>query len=322
MVAKHLSGFVATADNPVPAGGEAIVITAPDGAPLRLGWFPALKRQRGHVILMPGRTEFIEKYFEVVGELQRRGFDVLCVDWRGQGGSARMLDDPNKGHINKFSIYCNDLACCLEFMGRDRLRGPRLLLAHSMGGAIALKYLQSQPPSAAGVVLSAPMTGLAQAAPTRLAARLLSGLAGPLGYLQAYTPGGAYDPKQEAFKDNRLTHDRRRFQRALDVLAADPALAVAGPTFGWLQAAYQCMDEIIASENIKKVDAPVLLLSAPDDALVDAASHRRLAALLPHATYVSLDGARHELMMETDVIQDRFWVEFDGFVAPLVPAES
>ena len=33
----------------------------------------------------------IEKYFEVVGELRRRGFAVAVLDWRGQGGSSRLL---------------------------------------------------------------------------------------------------------------------------------------------------------------------------------------------------------------------------------------
>ena len=53
-------------------------------------WRSALKERHGTVCIFPGRSEFIEKYFEVVGELRRRGFAVAVLDWRGQGGSGRL----------------------------------------------------------------------------------------------------------------------------------------------------------------------------------------------------------------------------------------
>jgi hypothetical protein len=56
-----------------------------------------------------GRTEFIEKYFEVVADLRRRGFAVASMDWRGQGGSQRMLANPRKGNVRGFWEYDRDL---------------------------------------------------------------------------------------------------------------------------------------------------------------------------------------------------------------------
>ena len=47
--------------------------------------------KRGTVVVLGGRAEFIEKYFEVIGELLARDFAVAALDWRGQGGSARRL---------------------------------------------------------------------------------------------------------------------------------------------------------------------------------------------------------------------------------------
>ncbi len=55
------------------------------------------------------RHEFIEKYFEVVGELRRRGFAVAVLDWRGQGGSSRLTRNPLKGHVRNFADYEEDL---------------------------------------------------------------------------------------------------------------------------------------------------------------------------------------------------------------------
>ncbi len=51
----------------------------------------------------------IEKFFEVIGDLRARGFAVATIDWRGQGGSQRLLPDPRKGHIGDFSAYQLDL---------------------------------------------------------------------------------------------------------------------------------------------------------------------------------------------------------------------
>jgi pimeloyl-ACP methyl ester carboxylesterase len=100
---------------------------------------PALApdKPRGTAIVCPGRTEFIEKYFEVGHELQAMGFAVVILDWPGQGLSERLLDDTKKGHIDRFETFMGALANGLEALD-DRLPRPYVSLAHSMGGAIAL----------------------------------------------------------------------------------------------------------------------------------------------------------------------------------------
>src|ERR1700761_850551 len=60
-------------------------------------------------LLLNGQTEFIEKYFEVIDELRGRGFSVVTFDWRGQGGSDRLLPDARKAHIEDFTAYDQDL---------------------------------------------------------------------------------------------------------------------------------------------------------------------------------------------------------------------
>src|SRR5579872_7265056 len=64
---------------------------------------------RGTCVLLNGQTEFIEKYFEVIDELRGRGFCVVTFDWRGQGGSDRLLPDRRKSHIDDFAAYDQDL---------------------------------------------------------------------------------------------------------------------------------------------------------------------------------------------------------------------
>src|SRR5690242_18623632 len=87
------------------------MITTASGTRLRIATFPAAPdADRARVcVLLNGQTEFIEKYFEVIDELRGRGFGVVTMDWRGQGGSARALPNSLKVHVSDFAEYDEDL---------------------------------------------------------------------------------------------------------------------------------------------------------------------------------------------------------------------
>src|SRR5579864_9137617 len=86
---------------PAPSIFAPQFITAKSGALLRTATFPAdTTTSRNRIcVLLNGQTEFIEKYFEVIDELRARGFGVVTMDWRGQGGSTRSLPNPLKAHV-------------------------------------------------------------------------------------------------------------------------------------------------------------------------------------------------------------------------------
>src|ERR1700748_2603989 len=88
-----------------------------DGVRLRAARVGAAPERpaRGVCVLLNGQTEFIEKYFEVIDELRGRGFAVSALDWRGQGGSSRLVpNNPLKAHIDDFSQYDADLEAFME----------------------------------------------------------------------------------------------------------------------------------------------------------------------------------------------------------------
>lgn len=73
-----------TPDNPVPPGGILHAVRTQDGLALRAAhWRPTTRLVKGTVCLLQGRAEFIEKYYETVADLRRRGFAVVAFDWRG-----------------------------------------------------------------------------------------------------------------------------------------------------------------------------------------------------------------------------------------------
>ncbi len=126
--------LILTPDNPVPPGANVATIRAVDGMTLRTArWHPE-GRSRGTVVIAQGRAEFIEKYFETVGDLLKRGLTVVAFDWRGQGLSGRELDNSRKGHIDDFSLYERDLDAILDQVLIPFCPEPWFALGHSMGG--------------------------------------------------------------------------------------------------------------------------------------------------------------------------------------------
>ena len=145
---------------PAPGGADAEWFEGAGGARLRAALFPAAGQPRGSVVLSPGRTEPIEKYFEAIVELTGRGLQVLAHDWRGQGLSQRLLPDRLHGHAKGYQDFLEDYRKLLDAFGR-RLPGPWIALSHSMGGCLTLLALAKGETRFQGAVLSAPMLGLA-----------------------------------------------------------------------------------------------------------------------------------------------------------------
>ena len=128
--------------NPVPEGVRVGYFTTPDKVRIRYAIFPKTAgAAKGTVCLVQGRTEFIEKYFETIADFQKRGFAVATFDWRGQGLSNRKLRDRQKGHIDSYDEYISDLEGVISHATALSGNGAIYILAHSMGGHIALRAM-------------------------------------------------------------------------------------------------------------------------------------------------------------------------------------
>ena len=268
------------------------------------------KKNKGSVIISPGRTEYIEKYAEVIKELQDRGYFVLIIDQRGQGMSTRLLPDSQKGHMDDFDLAAQSLsAAILAFI--DKLPRPHILLCHSMGGAIGLEMLlKNYAPTISKAVFSAPMWGLF-AMP---GAKQIVGLMCKIGKSKETAATSRKIWRPEGFEGNELTHDSRRFARDNALKLADERLQLAGPTNGWVKNAYQIMDSFTA-ERLSELKLPILVFSAEADTITDPSSHVRIAGQLGDAKLISIPNSKHEILMETDETRAKFWAGFDEFVA-------
>ena len=82
----------------------------------------------------------VEKYGPTVTDLTAQGFDVAVIDWRGQGLSDRLSDARLRGDVPDFADYQKDLWAYWGWLDSFS-KQPRHILAHSMGGCIALRGL-------------------------------------------------------------------------------------------------------------------------------------------------------------------------------------
>src|SRR5271169_4226505 len=147
--------------NPVPEGVVTGTLKAPDGVSLRFArWLPPAGR-RGTVCILPGRSEWIEKYFETVRDLRARGFAVAILDWRGQGLSDRALGNRLKGYVGSFSEFDTDLETFVRQVVLPDCPPPIFALGHSMGAVVVIRAVARGHRWFDRIVLSAPMLGIA-----------------------------------------------------------------------------------------------------------------------------------------------------------------
>ncbi|EKE45860.1 putative Esterase/lipase/thioesterase [Oceaniovalibus guishaninsula JLT2003] len=284
-----------------PPGGAAHWLRTADGLRLRVThWRP--DDARGTVLLFPGRTEYAEKYGPVAETLGRDGWAVMAIDWRGQGLSDRILDDPLGGHVLQFTDYQIDVAAMLGAARRLGLPRPWHLLAHSMGGAIGLRALDGGLP-VDSATFSAPMWGIRLAAGIRPFAWSLSWAARHLRLDHHYAPGtsGAPYPDADRFAANMLTHDPDRFAWMTAQVERHPELALGGPSLRWLNEALRDGRRLAMLPSPR---LPCLTFLGGQDMIVDPDPIRQRMAHWPGGRLIEHPRSRHEPMMECPPIRD------------------
>lgn len=306
------------ARNPVPSGPSVGAFRGYDGQPLRFArWSATQGPRRGTICLFHGRTEFIEKYFETIADLRRRGFAVATFDWRGQGASYRSLDNPGKGHIDDFSEYERDVVRFMKDVVLPDCPPPYIVLAHSMGGNVMMRMASMRGSWFDRMVLCAPMISIAdeELMYQRQLVRIYAELSVLCGFSTAFVHGGSERlVGTEAFEDNPLTSDRERWSRNKAILEVAPQLGLGSPTNGWLRAALRSCAKISQPNYARQVNVPILLFAASEDTVVSTPAIEELGVRLKIGAHARIAGSRHEILQERDRFRQKFWSAFDAYL--------
>lgn len=272
----------------------------------------------GTVVICMGRTEFIEKYGEVVQHLLDRRLDVVAFEWRGQGLSDRLLDDRTKGHVGSYEDYLADLRAVTELVDARSFPSPRIMLAHSMGGQIGLRFIHDLGGWFAGAAMTSPMFRIRFGNLPDLIVRAAAEAMCLIGRSDSYAFGqGSGSYAYQPFAENVLTSSEERFLGLRAFLDADPDLRIGGPTFGWLLASLRSMSITTTSSFARSIECPILIAVAQNERIVDNEAIVRMAGWLPQATLFHVPGARHEILIEQPQIQALFWKAFDDWFSRL-----
>jgi len=308
---KH-EDMVLVPGNPPPANAEIIWYTGEGGIRLRMLFAPISDSEgpgaRALAIVCPGRTESIEKYFEVMRDLQSRNFALLCLDWPGQGLSDRPLKNPIRGHVTTFETYVDALVRSIAAIA-DRAPAKYVVVAHSMGGAISLEALRTGRLKAELAAFSAPMWGIP-------ATPFLQNFARMANRLGLATFPARPEAREEKFEGNPFTHDQVRWGLYRRLVTAEPKLELGEPTIGWVVASLDVCAGFLAPGALDKVAGmPMLVATASEEAIVDPEAAARVLPRLKGALHLVVAGASHEIFMETDERRAIWFKAFDELCA-------
>ena len=275
-----------------------------------------LSSSKGTIFLQSGRTEFIEKYYEVISEFIDRGYAVAMMDWRGQGLSSRVSKNIRIGHIDNFKTFDDDFIKIVEECFKTKCPSPFIGFGHSMGGCLLASYFISEKNLLEKCILCAPMVSVRANAMSRRIVKLL-GLLDNIGYGSFPMQKPSWDSEdgwiEEPFEDNALTTDRERFERSFKFLKKCPELGVKGITVGWLKHALNRTNQFKKIQWNIAIKRPLLLLDATEDKLVNSHLNKELLGQSDLVEIKSLK-SQHEIMMETDEIRDEAWKSIDNFL--------
>lgn len=308
-------------DNPVPEGMVSGVIDARDGTAIRYALLKAAAgRPRGTVIILQGRNESIEKYFETAIDLAQAGFDITTFDWRGQGGSQRAKWTRRRGYVASFHDYVNDFEDFIVSVALPDCRGPFYILAHSMGSLIALLSAPMLANRVDRMVLCAPLLGFENLG---IPPGLLHTVCACMHYFglgKTCITGRNRWRRPRPFEGNVLTGDKDRFERNSRMFRQYPQLFAGCPTASWMNAAFNAVTQVTASSFTARITIPTLMLAAGADTVVSNNAIEEQVSRLRSGSMLTIDGARHELLQEKDIFREQALAAFKAFVPGAEPA--
>ncbi len=261
------------------------------------------------IVISSGRIESLLKYKELIWELYQNNLAVFIVDHIGQGLSSRKLANSHKGHIQSFEHYADDLSLFIKKIVNNHWSGQKVLLAHSMGAAIAVSFFNKHKHDFNGAIFSAPMFDINNHDIPRWFAKSLLFLCSKLGLANQYVPGQA-DYQDKPFSLNELTHSKIRYKIFRACYQTHPEIQLGGVTIAWLNAALKIIKQIKNSQLI----LPSLILQAGADSIVSNPAQNHFHQNNPLSKLITIDNAKHELLCEKDNYRKTVMTHIYNFV--------
>lgn len=287
-----------------PGQAEAYWVNAIDNIRLRIAVWNNVPHNSGTVFVLPGRGDCAEKFGRAASLFAENDFTTLVIDWRGQGGSQRLVEDPLVGHVEKFSDYQTDIMAVVDAAIRLKLPKPWYLVGHSMGACIGLRALKNGLDVNA-CAFTAPMWNIKISPLQRLFAWPVSWAAKAIGRGHSYVPGNKTSERKSyvlsvAFEDNRLTNDRLMYNYMVNIATNLPDCQTAAPSLGWL---YETLKECRSLSKVSSPDIPCITFCGDNDDLVDMDAAMDRMSSWGKGTFELVNGSKHDLLSEVPAVR-------------------
>jgi lysophospholipase len=285
------------------------------GAEIRYGSVTPEAPPKGTIVLLTGFREFTEKYFEVIHDLTAQGFAVWTMDWRGQGGSDRF-------HTQKIHSegYDEQIQTLQQFVTRiiDKTNTPVILMAHSMGAHISLRYLKEHQDDKIidSAVFTAPMLDIKTHNFPKYVSRLLALFAKVAGCQKSYVPHGCdWVEHKTSFAGNDKTSDPESFAVIAALEKIYPSAKMGDATLGFIYQTFKSVDILNNEAYLKSIPTPILMQVSGDERVVERGAQERASRLLPNCTKIEIPAARHEIWMEQNSLRTPWLGQVHTFLA-------
>ena len=264
------------------------------------------------IVISHGFSEFAEKYNEVIYYFLQQGCSVYILEHRGHGYSEREVSDAQKVYIRNFEDYVKDLDCFMKKMNY-RMEQHRILFAHSMGGAIAARYVEEHPKVFERAILSSPMFRMQTGKYPWWVAKMTAAF-----YVKTKR-GDRYAAGQSGFSgrpdfEHSSCISRERYYYIFGQRLENSRYQTNGGTYGWLLASMKATEVLMQKKNLEHIKIPVLIFIAGNDHMVD---NRAIAVFANHvdtASLVCMPASKHEIFNADYKTRCRYYHEIFDFI--------
>jgi lysophospholipase len=254
------------------------------------------------LVILPGRTEPIEKYAELVYDLLQTpagaNLHYYLMDHRGQGHSGRMASPSDMGHVDKFENYVKDVETFVKLQDLDKRCEHKYLLAHSMGAGIATAYLLKNPKTFDKVILSSPMLKIQTRPYAYATARAIVQGMVIAGKGAKFAIGQRPYDSSLKFEDNTFTTSPERFKMAMGLFETYPMTKVGGVSSRWILEVMKGTHPI--RSRYHEISTPMIMINAGFESYSEPSEMVKLCKEAANCKHVLLQSSKHEVFMDRD----------------------
>jgi lysophospholipase len=258
------------------------------------GWFDSAdgtrlywRRQHPHreplatLLFVHGLAEHSGRYAHVLEYFANAGYDCWAFDYRCHGNSPGL-----RVHVDRFDEFTADLAAAHRMVQTASGKSTLILVGHSQGGLLALRYALTRPDGVDGIIVSSPFLGIhpnsKPPAALQMVANIISTFSSKLMFSKVADPSCL-----------------SRTPGVAEAYVADP-LVSSTVSARWFTEVMRA--QLDTRERAGNLAVPALVMQSGDDRLADPSATREWAAKAPAelVEYVEWPGLYHEMFNEPE----------------------